>query len=101
MGGGTSASCPLVAGLVSLQNGKSALGFLNPLLYKLAKSGKGYQDVTVGDNRMNRLSIMKLSEGYSCTEGWDAVTGFGTPNFGEMLDFVKQLLSGDRQSTLV
>jgi len=105
--GGTSASCPLVAGLMSLlnehrlQNGGSPLGFLNPLLYKMGAANKGYQDVTVGDNRLDEMSIMKLSEGYSCTEGWDAVTGFGTPNFGEMLEFVKQLPSGQRVPTVV
>jgi tripeptidyl-peptidase-1 len=105
--GGTSASCPLVAGLVSLlneyrlQNGKSTLGFLNPLLYKMGEAKTGYQDVIVGDNRLDSMSIMKLSEGYSCTEGWDAVTGFGTPNFAEMLDFVKTLPSGERATVLV
>lgn len=105
--GGTSASCPLVAGLVSLlnehrlQNGKSSLGFLNPLLYKMAAAKTGYQDVTIGNNRFSQMSIMKLSEGYSCTEGWDAVTGFGTPNFGQMLDFVKQLPSGTRSDIAV
>jgi tripeptidyl-peptidase-1 len=105
--GGTSASCPLVAGLVSLlneyrlQKGKSTLGFLNPLLYKMGEAKTGYHDVTVGDNRLDSMSIMKLSEGYSCTEGWDAVTGFGTPNFAEMLEFVKTLPSGERAAVLV
>jgi tripeptidyl-peptidase-1 len=105
--GGTSASCPLVAGLVSLlneyrlQNGKSTLGFLNPLLYKMGDAKTGYNDVTVGDNRRDSMSIMRLSEGYSCTEGWDAVTGFGTPNFAEMLEFVKTLPSGERAAAVV
>lgn len=105
--GGTSASCPLVAGLVSLlnehrlQNGKSALGFLNPLLYKMGEAKTGYQDVTVGNNREGEMSIMKYSEGYSCTEGWDAVTGFGTPNFAEMLEYVKTLPSGERAAAVV
>jgi len=104
--GGTSASCPLVAGLVSLlnehrlQNGKSSLGFLNPLLYKMGKAKTGYHDVTVGNNREDSMSIMKLSEGYTCTEGWDAVSGFGTPNFSEMLAFVKTLPSGERDSNV-
>jgi tripeptidyl-peptidase-1 len=105
--GGTSASCPLFGGLVSLlnehrlQNNKAPLGFLNPLLYKMGDAKTGYQDVTKGGNRIDTMSIMHLSEGYSCTEGWDAVTGYGTPNFGQMLEFVKQLPSGDRTATMV
>jgi len=105
--GGTSASCPLVAGLVSLlneyrlQNGKAALGFLNPLLYKMGEAKTGYNDVTVGDNRRGSMSIERMSEGYSCTEGWDGATGFGTPNFAEMLEFVKTLPSGERAAVLV
>jgi len=103
--GGTSASSPLFAGLVSLlneyrlQNGKSPLGFLNPLIYELAHAKKdAFRDVTIGNNRIGRGgATMPLSEGYSCTEGWDAVTGFGTPNFAAMLDYVKHLPSGQRE----
>ena len=48
--GGTSASTPPFASMVSLlnehriQNGQSPLGFLNPLLYEMASSGKGQLD---------------------------------------------------------
>jgi tripeptidyl-peptidase-1 len=102
--GGTSASSPLFAGLVSLlneyriQNGKSPLGFINPLIYEIYEKKKAsFQDVTVGNNRIGRGgATMPLSEGYSCTEGWDAVTGVGTPNFAEILEYVKTLPSGQR-----
>lgn len=102
--GGTSASAPFFASLVSLlneyrlQNGKSPLGFLNPLLYEMATTKKNtFRDVTVGNNRIDRTGpYVPLREGYDCAEGWDPVTGFGTPNFSEILEYVKQLPSGER-----
>merc|ERR1712194_12391 len=102
--GGTSASSPLFAGLVSLlneyrlQNGKSPLGFLNPILYEMGAAKKStFRDVTIGNNREDRTGpLAPLREGYDCAEGWDAVTGFGTPNFAEILEYVKQLPSGQR-----
>merc|ERR1712187_548345 len=103
---GTSASSPLFAGLISLlneyrlQNGKSSLGFLNPLLYEMATSKKStFRDVTIGNNRIDRSGpLAPLSEGYDCAEGWDAVTGFGTPNFADILEYVKHLPSGEDTS---
>ncbi|KAF4311026.1 putative tripeptidyl-peptidase 1 precursor protein [Botryosphaeria dothidea] len=76
---GTSASTPLHAGILSLVNdalisqGKPVLGFLNPWLYK--KGYKAYTDVTGGS------AVGCSSEGFPATEGWDPVTGFGTPIF--------------------
>ena len=52
--GGTSASSPAFAGIVSLLNdarlskGLPSLGFLNPLLYSVGVSG--FNDITVGNN---------------------------------------------------
>jgi len=98
--GGTSAAAPLFAGIVSLlneyrlQNGKSPLGFLNPLLYEMGKAGKGFKDVTKGNNWILAGSPIPTREGYACTEGWDAVTGWGTPIFDQLLDYVKGLPSG-------
>jgi tripeptidyl-peptidase-1 len=51
--GGTSAASPSFAAFVALLNdariaaGKSALGFLNPLIYEL--NGNGFNDVTSGN----------------------------------------------------
>jgi len=104
--GGTSASAPLFASLVSLlnearlQQGKSALGFLNPLIYEMGKASRGFRDVTVGNNRKTGDDT-PTREGYSCTEGWDAVTGFGTPNFQDMLKYVQDLPSGFRSEIIV
>jgi tripeptidyl-peptidase-1 len=80
---GTSASCPLTAGIFSLVNdallasGKPALGFLNPWLYK--KGYKGLTDITKGFSRGCNV------EGFPVTEGWDPVTGFGTPDFPKLV----------------
>ncbi|KAK7033671.1 hypothetical protein VNI00_012671 [Paramarasmius palmivorus] len=76
--GGTSASCPTVAGIVALlndfrlANGKSSLGFLNPLIY--ANPG-AFNDITSGSNPGCGTN------GFSSRVGWDPVTGFGTPDF--------------------
>ena len=58
---GTSCSSPAFAGLVSLlddfviSNGGSPLGFLNPLLYKMASEQPNtFNDITSGDNKCNR-----------------------------------------------
>ena len=56
--GGTSASSPAFAGMMSLINearlsaGKPAMGFLNPFLYKNAETG--FTDVTLGSNKIGR-----------------------------------------------
>ncbi|KAN0134254.1 Peptidase S8/S53 domain containing protein [Lactarius tabidus] len=84
--GGTSAASPSFAALVALLNdariaaGKSALGFLNPLIYKL--NGNGFNDVTSGN------APGCGTPGFNATVGWDPVTGFGTPDFGKLKDIV-------------
>lgn len=78
---GTSCACPTFAGIVSilndvrLKNQKKTLGFLNPLLYQTLM-GKGFTDVTEGENGSLRC------KGFEATEGWDPASGWGTPNFG-------------------
>ncbi|KAK1971218.1 Pro-kumamolisin [Colletotrichum sublineola] len=97
--GGTSAACPLVAGLVGLLNdariraGQPTMGFLNPWLYK--RGFKGLTDVTAGGSKGCSgidLQSGKPVEGagvipfatWNSTQGWDPVTGLGLPNFEEM-----------------
>jgi tripeptidyl-peptidase-1 len=78
---GTSASCPVVAGLFARLNalrakqGMPPLGFLNPFIYK---SPEAFNDVTQGKN------TGVGSEGFEAIKGWDPATGFGTPNFPKM-----------------
>lgn len=74
---GTSASCPTAASVISLVNdaliaaGKPPLGFLNPWLY--SQGYAGFTDVVSGS------AIGCGGNGFEAGEGWDPVTGFGTP----------------------
>jgi tripeptidyl-peptidase-1 len=86
---GTSASTPLVAGVISLLNevrlkaGKKQLGFLNPLLYQ--KLEAGLKDITDGRNAYG------CCVGFPAGEKWDPVTGLGTPNVGKLIEIVGKL----------
>jgi len=81
--GGTSASCPVVAGIVAklneirLQKGSPALGFLNPFLYQ---NPSAFNDVTSGSNN----GTDGLFPGFPAAIGWDAATGLGTPDFEKL-----------------
>ncbi|CAL1700397.1 unnamed protein product [Somion occarium] len=84
--GGTSAASPTFAGIVALLNDARlskklpSLGFLNPLLYAIgANFPKGFNDITIGNNP---------GCGTPGFNGWDPVTGLGTPNFGVLKDIV-------------
>ena len=85
--GGTSASSPTFAAMVSLLNearlkaGKPPMGFLNPFLY--ANAG-AFFDVTKGTNAYGR-GPFTTPIGYAATAGWDAATGLGTPHFDKLL----------------
>ncbi|HXM44699.1 MAG TPA: S53 family peptidase [Bryobacteraceae bacterium] len=75
--GGTSAVAPLWAGLIALINQKlgTHVGFLNPLLYSQLATASALNDITVGNN-----DITGQIGGYSAGPGWDACTGYGSPN---------------------
>jgi tripeptidyl-peptidase-1 len=97
--GGTSASSPIFAGVVTLLNdyvntktGKP-LGFVSPLLFKMGANCPGcFTDITVGDNKCTEDGCSSSCTGFLCTKGWDPVTGFGTPNYPAMLTYIKALL---------
>jgi len=81
--GGTSAAAPLWAALIARINqtlGKP-VGYLNPLLYaSIGPSGTAFNDVTTGNNDMTGMN-----GGYAASAGWDACTGFGSPNGASMM----------------
>ena len=78
--GGTSCSAPQWAGLIAIadQISGSSLGYINPGLYKIGSDPGRYAndffDVTSGSNQTSSIP------GYTASQGWDAVTGLGTPN---------------------
>jgi tripeptidyl-peptidase-1 len=80
---GTSASCPVVAGIFALlndlrlQKGKPALGYLNPWLYSTAGPAGCFNDINDGStNNCNAGTA-----GFAALSGWDPATGLGSPNF--------------------
>ncbi|KAF9892943.1 polynucleotide 3'-phosphatase [Aspergillus nanangensis] len=81
--GGTSASAPVFAGIISrlnavrLKHNKSRLGFLNPWLYSLHG---GFSDIVEGGSVGCGSPQGQIPHaGWNATAGWDAVTGLGTP----------------------
>ncbi|CAF3902729.1 unnamed protein product, partial [Adineta steineri] len=81
----TSMSGPIWAGIVSILNSYSinitnrTLGFLNPLLYKMAKEcPKCFKDITSGDNICLPGTCNDQCKGFQTSCGWDPVTGLGT-----------------------
>jgi len=93
---GTSASSPVMSGLVSILNnlrlsqGKPVLGPIAPLLYDMyQKCDDCFNDITVGSNNSTEMENCKY--GYFATKGYDAVYGLGTPNFGNIYNYVKNM----------
>ena len=85
--GGTSAVAPLWAGLtarINQQLGQPA-GFINTLLYAQEPGAGALNDITSGNN-----DITGQIGGYQAGPGWDACTGWGSPN-GTVL---AQMLAG-------
>jgi kumamolisin len=77
VGGGTSQSAPIMAGLAAVMNqflianGGRAIGDINPLLYRMAQGAMlpGFRDVTLGGNAVDTAG-----------PGFDLVSGLGTPD---------------------
>lgn len=80
---GTSCASPTASGIIALLNdarlqaGQSTLGFLNPFIYKNLKL---FNDITSGSSEG-----CKIDGGWPALEGWDAVTGCGTPNYAQLV----------------
>ena len=82
VGGGTSQSAPIWAGLAAvmnqylLANGGRLIGDLNPQLYRIAAGAPlpAFRDVTLGGN-----AVADAGPGY------DLVTGLGTPDIDNLV----------------
>jgi len=85
---GTSCAAPTFTGIVSLLNdarvsaGKKPLGFLNQILYAHPEV---FTDITQGNNPGCG------TKGFPAAQGWDPITGLGTPKYPEMLALALQL----------
>eukprot|EP01038_Epipyxis_sp_PR26KG_P012461 gene12461-16714_t len=85
---GTSASTPVIAGMISLVNanraakGLPSLGWINPALYKYYS--KFTNDITIGNNLCNNNDCCD-GQGYSASPGWDPVTGLGSISYTDFL----------------
>ena len=94
--GGTSAAAPLWASLIgrcnALLGAGKKVGYLTPLLYQPVKGGTntlgaaGCNDITVGDNDSAHIG------GYAAGPGYDAATGWGSPDGTALLNALKKLI---------
>ena len=79
-----SAAAPAWAAILALvtqarqQNNLTTPGFAQPLLYDMGGTPV-FRDIVQGNNNYGGLV------GYSCTVGWDAVTGWGSPVVGRLV----------------
>lgn len=92
--GGTSASTPLWAAVITLLNdyevsqGRAPLGFVNPWLYSIQNGA--LKDITTGCNNAGACHLLTgctipKTPGYNITTGWDPATGLGSPVFPALL----------------
>jgi tripeptidyl-peptidase I len=113
---GTSASAPVMAGMLSNINaariaaGKGSVGWANPAMY--ANSARFVRDITSGNSFCAALTAPGAfpnccPQGFYATTGWDPVTGLGTVNYGKMetaflsIGSTKTLTTGPSQSPVV
>jgi kumamolisin len=85
--GGTSAAAPLWGSLITRINallGKR-VGNFNALLYDTIGPGGALRDITTGNNDTDGL----LDGQFSAGPGWDACTGWGTPDGAKLLNALK------------
>jgi kumamolisin len=94
--GGTSASAPLWAALITRINALLPQGkqqrFLTPLLYQDSGNGQpvgavASRDITIGNNTSNP----QPGRGYKAGPGFDAVTGWGVPDGVKLLTCLKAI----------
>ncbi|KAG6381966.1 peptidase S8/S53 domain-containing protein [Boletus reticuloceps] len=81
---GTSCSSPVIGAILTMINdarlaiGKGPIGFVNPTIYS-PEFADAFNDITEGNNPGCGTA------GYNATDGWDPLTGLGTPKFPKLL----------------
>eukprot|EP01029_Cantina_marsupialis_P018682 TRINITY_DN4300_c0_g1_i1.p1 TRINITY_DN4300_c0_g1~~TRINITY_DN4300_c0_g1_i1.p1 ORF type:complete len:581 (+),score=192.63 TRINITY_DN4300_c0_g1_i1:44-1744(+) len=98
--GGTSASTPAFAGVLSMINevrlnkGLPSLGFFNPRLYatEMLPGNQGFVDIAdeIDINPICPALGFSGSSGFRSLEGWDAATGFGYPDYEKFVKYYTQ-----------
>jgi subtilase family serine protease len=97
--GGTSLSCPQWAGLVAIADqlnkaghpSEFGLGLINPALYKVASNAAKYSADFFDVKHTGTAAVQNTNQGdpsvpgYPATDGWDPVTGLGTPNAAALI----------------
>ncbi|KAL4740067.1 peptidase S8/S53 domain-containing protein [Aspergillus similis] len=105
--GGTSASAPVFAAIVSrlnaarLKDGKPRLGFLNPWLYSLNQTG--FTDIVDGGSVgcLGGPGVEVPYASWNATPGWDPVTGLGTPFYNTLVKVARELAAFPRPLRLL
>jgi len=98
---GTSCASPTAAGIFAMVNdarmqaGQSSLGFLNPMIYQNAAA---FNDITIGSGKGCGLIG---GGGWPAKQGWDAVTGVGTPDYQKLAALAVQLPAGKVDTVVV
>jgi subtilase family serine protease len=92
--GGTSCGSPQWAGLMAIADQAAGhdYGFINAALYKVGQNkgpyAAAFHDITVGQNNSLQFDASNNPvniSGFNAGNGWDAVTGLGSPQAGGLL----------------
>lgn len=71
-----------------LNAGQKQLGFANPFIYETAaKDSSAFSDVTEGYNRGCAGAVTK---GFPAAKGWDAGSGYGSPDYAKLSTYALQ-----------
>jgi kumamolisin len=83
--GGTSASVPVWAGLITLinQGVGHSVGYINPRLYQELGPAKVLRPVQSGDKAEN------VTRGQTAGNGWTPIVGWGSPNGTQLLEWIR------------
>jgi len=103
LGNGTSAAAPLWAGFIALLNSNLGfnLGFANPLFYAIGSSGFNAINPLWAAPSFPQLANCPANNsnsnvpGYSTKGGWDACTGWGSPNGKALLKAINTYTAQD------
>lgn len=97
--GGTSEASPEFSGVVSIadQAAGHSLGYLNPMLYKLAANhAPGIVDITSGNNTVSFTNngTQYTVNGWNATTGYEPACGLGTVNAGLLVPELAAMANG-------